>query len=225
MLQQQHNTLILSLNDTDAEAEHVSAAAVTPVRQDAFDIPDSEKIHNIAFHFREIMHILGLDLEDDSLKDTPMRVAKMYVNELFSGLHPENKPAVSLFDNGYKYNEMLLEKHIPFISHCEHHFVPIPGKAHIAYFTSGKVIGLSKLNRIVDYYARRPQVQERLTVQIGQELQAVLNTKDVAVIIDAAHMCVSMRGIKHEGVTTVTGFYGGRFEHAEVKQELLMHLK
>ena len=225
MLNSKHNTLILSLDKSDREDSHMSASAVTPLRHGAFDMPDSEKVLSIAYHFRQIMHTLGLDLEDDSLKDTPMRVAKMYVNELFSGLHPDNKPTVSLFDNGYKYKEMLLEKHIPFISHCEHHFVPIPGKAHIAYFSSGKVIGLSKLNRIVDYYARRPQVQERLTVQIGQELQAVLDTKDVAVIIDAAHMCVSMRGIKHEGTTTVTAFYGGRFEDAEVKQELLMHLK
>ena len=215
----------MPLTSESDDHDHESGSTATPLRDDAFEMTDGEKISTIAQHFAAIMHTLGLDLEDDSLKDTPQRVAKMYVTELFAGLHPDRKPAVSMFENGYKYNEMLLERDIPFISHCEHHFVPIPGKAHIAYFSSGKVIGLSKLNRIVDYYARRPQVQERLTMQIGHELQAVLDTEDVAVVIDAAHMCVSMRGIKHAGTATVTGFYGGRFEQAATRQELLTLIK
>lgn len=193
----------------------------TPLRADAFVLNDTEKIEAISYHFGKIMHTLGLDLNDDSLKSTPLRVAKMYVNEIFSGLHPDNKPKPTLFDNKYDYNEMLVEKNIPFYSNCEHHFVPIYGKIRLAYYSSGKIIGLSKLNRIVAYFAQRPQVQERLTVQIAKELQEVLQTDHVAVVIEATHTCVSMRGIKHDGATTVTSFYEGKFLDKEIKQEFL----
>jgi GTP cyclohydrolase IA len=171
------------------------------------------------------MHTMGLDLSDDSLRDTPKRVAKMYINEFFSGLNPKNKPSVSLFDNQYQYGEILIEKNIRVHSYCEHHFVPITGVAHIAYKSSGKVIGLSKLNRIVDYYSRRPQVQERLTRQIGQDLCRVLETDDVAVIIDAAHMCVSSRGIKDPHSSTITAEYSGCFKDLDQRKELLALLK
>ena len=173
----------------------------------------------IAKHFRVIMETLGLDLSDDSLKGTPTRVAKMYIDEIFNGLDPRNKPKIALFDNKYKYNEMLVEKNITFYSNCEHHFVPIYGKAHLAYISSGKVIGLSKLNRIVDYYSKRPQVQERLTNQIAKEVMDVLETKDVAVIIDAKHMCVSSRGIKDETSSTTTSFYSGAFNNENRRSE------
>ncbi|MFZ9755692.1 MAG: GTP cyclohydrolase I FolE, partial [Bacteroidia bacterium] len=175
---------------------HVGSGAETPLREDAFVMDDALKIELIAKHFKEIMHVLGLDMSDDSLKGTPLRVAKMYVNEQFKGLDPKNKPAATLFDNHYKYSEMLVEKAISFYSTCEHHFVPIFGKAHVAYISSGQVIGLSKLNRIVEYYAKRPQVQERMTVQIAADLKEILQTEDVAVIVDAKHMCVASRGIK-----------------------------
>src|SRR5689334_19494797 len=179
----------------DAGDDHVSSSAETPLRPDAFDLSDEEKIEKIEKHFREIMTVLGLDLTDDSLNGTPHRVAKMFVKEAFSGLNPVNRPNARLFENKYKYDQMLVEKDITFYSHCEHHFVPIYGKAHVAYFSSGKVIGLSKINRFVQYYAKRPQVQERLTVQIGKELERVLNTPDVAVVLDANHMCVASRGV------------------------------
>ncbi len=205
--------------------DHEWSGIDTPLRADAFDISDAEKIKTIAHHFREIMHTLGLDLTDDSLKGTPHRVAKMYVKEIFSGLDPANKPEIALFDNKYQYGQMLIEKNITLFSNCEHHFVPIYGVAHVAYKSSGKVIGLSKLNRIVQYYARRPQVQERLTMQIGKELQRILETDDVAVVIDARHMCVSSRGIKDTASATVTSFYGGRFENEDTKAEFLHHLK
>ena len=171
------------------------------------------------------MDVMGLDLTDDSLKGTPKRVAKMYIDEIFSGLNPDNKPKIALFDNKYKYNQMLVEKNITFYSNCEHHFVPIIGKAHIAYISSGKVIGLSKLNRIVQYYAKRPQVQERLTNQIAEELKASLQTEDVAVIIDAKHLCVSSRGIKDDTSATVTSYYGGKFNTPSKINELLNYLK
>jgi GTP cyclohydrolase I len=158
------------------------------------------------------MDVIGLDLTDDSLKGTPKRVAKMYIDEIFSGLNPTNKPKVALFENKYQYNQMLVDKNITFYSNCEHHFVPIIGKAHVAYISSGKVIGLSKLNRIVQYYAKRPQVQERLTNQIAEELKIILNTEDIAVIIDAKHLCVSSRGIKDDTSTTVTSYFGGKFQ-------------
>ena len=182
-------------------------------------------MEHIAFHFSEFMQTLGLDLSDDSLRGTPMRVAKMYVKEIFSGLDPKNKPKIALFDNKYQYRQMLIEKNITFYSNCEHHFVPIIGKAHVAYISSGKVIGLSKLNRMVQYFAKRPQVQERLTNQIGRELQQILETDDVAVIIDAKHLCVSSRGIQDDTSATVTSFFGGAFEDPAKIAELQNHLQ
>jgi GTP cyclohydrolase I len=195
--------------------EHIGTSHDTPLREDAFEMDDDLKIELIEKHFREIMNIMGLDLTDDSLKGTPHRVAKMYVKEVFSGLNPKNKPAAKLFENKYKYNEMLVEKDITFHSHCEHHFVPIYGKAHVAYISNGDVIGLSKINRIVQYYSKRPQVQERLTMQIGNELKEALGTDDVAVIMDANHMCVSSRGVQDTNSSTVTSFYSGKFEKDE----------
>lgn len=201
--------------------EHLFTSIETPLKKDAFELSDSEKKVKIAALFEEIMDTLGLDLSDDSLKGTPERVAKMYVEEIFSGLNPQNKPKIALFDNKYQYNQMLLEKNITFYSNCEHHFVPIFGKVHVAYISSGKVIGLSKINRIVQYYAKRPQVQERLTIQIANELKQVLQTEDVAVIIDAKHLCVSSRGIKDESSATVTTYYDGAFNNPQKINELL----
>ncbi|MBX2932170.1 MAG: GTP cyclohydrolase I FolE [Chitinophagaceae bacterium] len=204
--------------------EHISTSIDTPMRSDAFEMTDAEKIAAIEKHFIGIMNILGLDLTDDSLRGTPKRVAKMYVQEIFAGLHPANKPSVTLFDNKFGYKEMLVEKNISFYSSCEHHFVPFAGKAHVAYISSGKVIGLSKLNRIVKYFSKRPQVQERLTIQIGKELQKVLNTDDVAVILDAKHLCVASRGIEDDASSTVTAFYGGAFNEEEKKTEFLKYI-
>lgn len=204
---------------------HLLTGLETPMAEGAFDLSDTEKKKAIAFHFRAIMETLGLDLNDDSLKGTPLRVAKMYVEEIFSGLDPKNKPKVALFDNKYQYKQMLVERNITFYSNCEHHFVPIIGKAHVAYISSGKVIGLSKLNRIVQYFAKRPQVQERLTNQIADELRQALETEDVAVIIDAKHLCVSSRGIKDETSSTITSFYGGAFESADKIAELQNYIK
>jgi GTP cyclohydrolase I len=204
--------------------DHAASSADTPMRADAFALDDELKTELIAKHFREIMHIIGLDLNDDSLAGTPERVAKMYVKEIFSGLNPANKPEVRLFDNKYQYNQMLVEKDITFYSSCEHHFVPIIGKAHVAYISSGKVIGLSKINRIVQYYAKRPQVQERLTVQIAQELSEALQTEDVAVVMDAAHLCVSMRGIQDETSRTITSQFLGKFKEDAVKAEFLKYI-
>ncbi|WP_445385632.1 GTP cyclohydrolase I FolE [Robiginitalea sp. IMCC44478] len=205
--------------------EHLLTGMETPMTANAFQMSDPEKKEQIAFYFEKIMGVLGLDLKDDSLKGTPERVAKMYVEEIFSGLNPANKPSITLFENKYRYNQMLVEKNITFYSNCEHHFVPIFGKAHVAYISSGKVIGLSKLNRIVQYFAKRPQVQERLTNQIGTELQQILQTKDVAVIMDAKHMCVCSRGIQDDSSTTVTAFYGGVFNKPEKLNELHNYLK
>jgi GTP cyclohydrolase I len=204
--------------------EHVLTSYETPIRPDAFDKSDKQKIDEIALHFRSIMEVLGLDLNDDSLQGTPHRVAKMYVQEIFSGLNPANRPSIALFENKYQYNEMLVEKNISFYSNCEHHFVPIMGKAHVAYISNGKVIGLSKLNRIVQYFSKRPQVQERLTVQIGEELKKILGSEDVAVIIDAKHLCVSSRGIKDESSATVTSFYSGKFQEEATKSEFFKYL-
>ncbi|MCY7420640.1 MAG: GTP cyclohydrolase I FolE [Chitinophagaceae bacterium] len=217
----------LFIEDFDDEVgeEHIGTSYDTPLRSDAFDLGDEEKIKIISRHFREIMHTLGLDLTDDSLKGTPGRVAKMYVKEIFKGLDPKNKPSISLFENKYQYNEMLVEKNITFHSNCEHHFVPIIGKAHVAYISSGKVIGLSKINRIVQYFAQRPQVQERLTIQIANELKSVLETEDVAVMIDATHMCVSSRGIKDQTSSTVTSAYSGAFADADKRNEFLKYLQ
>ncbi|MCS7029728.1 MAG: GTP cyclohydrolase I FolE [Bacteroidia bacterium] len=203
---------------------HIATSADTPLKPDAFLLSDETKIALIEQKFREIMEILGLDLTDDSLSGTPHRVAKMYVKEIFSGLNPKNAPKISLFENKYQYNQMLVEKNITVFSHCEHHFVPILGKAHIGYISSGKVIGLSKLNRIVDYFAKRPQVQERLTCQIANYLCQVLETEDVAVVIDAKHLCVATRGIKDTTSSTVTSVFKGRFEQSEVKKEFLQYL-
>ena len=208
------------LNHDDIGDNHMLTGMDTPMKSTAFLISDEEKKERIAFHFTEIMDTLGLDLNDDSLKGTPERVAKMYIEEIFSGLDPKNKPKIALFENKYQYEQMLVEKNISFYSNCEHHFVPIIGKAHIAYISSGKVIGLSKLNRVVQYFAKRPQVQERLTNQIARELQKVLKTEDVAVIIDAKHLCVSSRGIKDDTSTTVTAYYGGVFNTHEKIVEL-----
>ena len=205
--------------------DHLFKGLETPMKKNAFSISDGEKKKKIAILFEEIMDVLGLDLSDDSLKGTPERVAKMYIDEIFSGLNPKNKPKVALFDNKYQYNQMLVEKDITFYSNCEHHFVPIIGKAHVSYISSGKVIGLSKLNRIVHYYAKRPQVQERLTNQIAEELKGILGTEDVAVIIDAKHLCVSSRGIKDDASATVTAFYGGAFNNSEKIAELQNYLK
>ncbi|SFB43517.1 GTP cyclohydrolase I FolE [Algoriphagus aquimarinus] len=202
--------------------EHVGTSLETPLREDAFEMDDELKVELIEKHFREIMNIMGLDLTDDSLKGTPHRVAKMYVKEVFSGLNPKNKPVAKLFENKYKYNEMLVEKDITVHSHCEHHFVPIYGKAHVAYISNGSVIGLSKINRIVQYFSQRPQVQERLTMQIGNELKEALGTDDVAVIIDAYHMCVSSRGVKDTQSSTVTSFYSGKFEKDEQSRNEFM---
>jgi len=206
------------------EKEHSHFSYNTPLRPDAFDINDDIKIELIQKHFTSIMNILGLDLNDDSLKDTPERVAKMYVKEIFSGLNPANKPAITLFQNKYRYNQMLVERNISVYSNCEHHFVPIVGKAHVAYFSNGSVIGLSKLNRIVQYCAQRPQVQERLTVQIANEIKEALGTEDVAVVIDAHHHCVSSRGVKDIGSSTVTAEYCGKFQDADAKNEFLKYI-
>jgi GTP cyclohydrolase I len=206
------------------EDDHFVSSWETPLRADAFSIDDEEKIDRIEKHFREIMTILGLDLTDDSLKGTPHRVAKMYVKEVFSGINPKNRPTARLFENKYNYDQMLVEKEITFYSHCEHHFVPIYGKAHVAYFSSGKVIGLSKINRIVQYYAKRPQVQERLTVQIGKELQRILQTEDVGVVMDANHMCVASRGVGDTNSKTGTAYFSGKFRDENIKREFLNYI-
>ncbi len=193
----------------------------TPLREDAFAIDDKTKIELIEKHFGEIMNIMGLDMTDDSLKDTPRRVAKMFINESFRGLNPANKPHVTLFQNKYNYKQMVIEKDISFYSNCEHHFVPIFGKAHIGYISSGMVVGLSKLNRIVDYYSKRPQVQERLTIQIANELMEALNTEDVAVVMEAKHLCVSSRGIKDDTSITTTSALFGKFLDADTRSEFI----
>lgn len=205
--------------------QHVMTSVETPMRGDAFAKSDVEKIQAIEEHFAAIMDILGLDRNDDSLKGTPHRVAKMYVKEIFSGLNPENKPNIKLFENKYQYAEMLVEKNITFYSNCEHHFVPIMGKAHVAYISNGQVIGLSKLNRIVQYFAKRPQVQERLTIQIANELKKVLQTEDVAVLIDAVHLCVSSRGVQDINSATVTSSYSGAFLEENKKAEFLKYIQ
>ncbi len=205
--------------------EHVSTSIDTPLRADAFELSDEDKIEQIALHFGQIMDILGLDRTDDSLQGTPRRVAKMYVKEIFSGLNPANYPDIKLFENKYKYQQMLVEKNILFYSNCEHHFVPIIGKAHVAYISSGKVIGLSKINRIVQHFAKRPQVQERLTMQITEALKKALETDDVAVVIDATHLCVSSRGVKDVNSSTVTSHFSGQFNEEARKTEFLKYIE
>src|SRR6056297_1801403 len=204
--------------------DHISSYEETPLRKDAFVLSDEEKIKRINTNVREIMDTLGLDLTDDSLKGTPKRVAKMFVKEIFGGLHPGLKPKASTFQNKYKYGEMLVEKNITLYSTCEHHLLPIVGKAHVGYISNGTVVGLSKMNRIVDYYAKRPQVQERLTMQIVKELQEVLGTEDVACVIDAKHLCVNSRGIRDVESSTVTSEYGGRFKEEAVRNEFLEYI-
>jgi GTP cyclohydrolase I len=197
----------------------------TPLRKDAFEKSDEEKIERIAEHFEAIMDTLGLDLDDDSLKGTPHRVAKMYVEEIFSGLKPANKPNIKVFDNKYKYGEMLIEKNITLYSACEHHFLPMIGKAHVGYISNGKVVGLSKINRIVNYYSKRPQVQERLTLQILEEMKNSLQTEDVAVVIESNHLCVCARGVNDYNSTTVTSEYSGKFKEEGARKEFLDHVR
>lgn len=204
--------------------EHVSTSMDTPLRPDAFKLSDEQKIKQIAELFAQIMDILGLDRNDDSLSGTPNRVAKMYVKEIFSGLNPANFPDIKLFENKYQYNQMLVEKNIVFYSNCEHHFVPIIGKAHVAYISSGKVIGLSKINRIVQHFAKRPQVQERMTMQISEAMKKALETDDVAVVIDATHLCVSSRGVKDINSSTVTSHFTGQFAQEDKRNEFLKYL-
>ncbi len=203
---------------------HIATSKENPLRNDAFLEDDDLKTRKIAHHFREIMNIIGLDLNDDSLKGTPLRVAQMYIKEIFAGLNPLNKPEITLFENKFGYKQMLVEKDIRVNSFCEHHFVPFIGKAHVAYISNGYIIGLSKINRIVDYFSHRPQVQERLTEQIAHELKSVLQTDDVAVVIEAEHLCVSLRGIKDHGSSTLTSSYYGKFLQEEVKNEFLSHI-
>ena len=204
---------------------HISSSAKNPVRDDAFDISDDEKIERIKKDVENILSTLGMDLTDDSLKGTPNRVAKMFVKEIFGGLNPAKKPNASTFENSYKYGEMLVEKNITLYSTCEHHLLPIIGRAHVAYISNGRVVGLSKINRIVEFYSKRPQVQERLTMQIVQELQIALGTEDVACIIDAKHLCVNSRGIKDIESSTVTSEFGGKFKEEQTRRELLEYIK
>jgi GTP cyclohydrolase I len=211
--------------DNMEDQDHMSANEQTPLRPDAFELSDAEKIESIKKNMYEILHTLGMDMTDDSLKGTPNRVAKMFVNEIFGGLKPEAKPSASTFENKYKYNEMLVEKNIVLYSTCEHHLLPIVGRAHVAYISNGNVVGLSKMNRIVDYYAKRPQVQERLNIQIVRELQHVMNTEDVACVIDAKHLCVNSRGIRDIDSSTVTGEFGGKFKDPQVKAEFLNYIQ
>ena len=218
------NTRLNGFSHQEIGDEHLASSAETPLREDAFEMDDDLKMELIAKHFREIMNILGLDLTDDSLKGTPERVAKLYVQEIFSGLDPKNKPEVRLFENKYKYDEMLVEKDITFYSNCEHHFVPIIGKVHVGYISNGNVIGLSKIHRIVNYYAKRPQVQERMTIQITNELKEALKSEDVAVVIDAVHTCVSSRGVSDTTSSTVTSKFSGKFQQDTFKQEFLQHI-
>jgi GTP cyclohydrolase I len=214
------NEALVNLFDEMGD-EHYLTSLETPMRPDAFEMSEAEKIEKIQDHFYSIMETLGLDLTDDSLKGTPYRVAKMFVQEIFSGLNPANKPKIALFENKYQYNQMLVEKNILVQSTCEHHFLPIYGRCHVAYISNGYVIGLSKINRIVQYFSKRPQVQERLTMQIINELKRVLKTEDVAVYIDAKHMCVSSRGIKDTSSSTVTSAYSGKFDQDSYRKEFL----
>lgn len=221
---------VIKINGAEQHAltiddEHIATSLNSPIREDAFEISEELKIQLIQKHFREIMYIMGLDLTDDSLRGTPHRVAKMFVKEVFSGLNPANKPQVKLFENKYQYNEMLVEKNIALYSYCEHHFVPIIGKAHVAYISNGNVIGLSKINRLVQCYAKRPQVQERLTNQIADALKEALQTEDVAIVIDAVHLCVASRGVNDTNSSTITSYYSGKFIEDRIKNEFLALIK
>ncbi|WP_394369086.1 GTP cyclohydrolase I FolE [Adhaeribacter terrigena] len=224
-----NETLLNTMENRELHADetghdHLSASQQTPLRPDAFELSDDDKIQIIEGHFAEIMHTLGLDLTDDSLKGTPHRVAKMYVKEVFSGLNPKNRPHARSFSNHYNYNQMLVERNITLFSYCEHHFVPIVGKAHVAYIPNEHVVGLSKLNRIVQYYAKRPQVQERLTIQIAHELKKALRTDNVAVLIEADHLCVMSRGVNDISSNTITSEYSGLFQEAQYRNEFLHYL-
>ena len=216
------NTQLNEIEDYDND--HMGSASDTPLRADAFDLSNEEKIDKISSHFKAIMETLGLDLSDDSLNGTPLRVAKMYVEEVFSGLNPDNKPKATLFENKFNYAEMVVEKDITFYSHCEHHFVPIYGKIHVAYISTGKVIGLSKINRIVQYFSKRPQVQERLTIQIVEEMKRVLKTEHVGVVVDANHLCVSSRGVGDTNSKTGTAQFSGKFLEEGTKGEFLNYI-
>tara|TARA_Y100000782_G_C10183992_1_gene265398 strand:- start:914 stop:1621 length:708 start_codon:yes stop_codon:yes gene_type:complete len=227
MKKDQDNLKGMNISELTAEEigdMHLSTNIETPLRDDAFALSDDEKIAKIEEYFHGIMHTLGLNMEDDSLSGTPHRVAKMYVKEMFSGLNPANKPKLTTFDNKYEYDKMLIEKNITINSACEHHFLPIIGKAHVAYISSGRVIGLSKINRIVNYYARRPQVQERHALQVLNELKNALNTEHVAVIIEAKHLCVSTRGVEDQNSSTVTVEFSGKFNEKETKDEFLRYI-
>jgi GTP cyclohydrolase I len=214
------------MNDELNDHDHLSASRQTPLKADAFVLSEEEKIEKIQEHVAAILDILGMDLTNDSLKGTPKRVAKAYVKEIFGGLNPERRPSASTFENKYEYGEMLVEKNITLYSTCEHHLLPIIGKAHIAYISNGNVVGLSKMNRIVDYYAKRPQVQERLTLQVIEELQRILKTENVACIIDAKHLCVNSRGIRDVASSTVTAEYGGVFKTDEtLRKEFLSYIQ
>ena len=218
----------MTTNDESFDAigdDHIFTSANNPIRKDAFDLTDDQKIEAIKKDVHHILQTLGMDLTDDSIKGTPNRVAKMFVKEIFGGLNPNKKPSASTFENNYKYGEMLVEKNITLYSTCEHHMLPSVGRAHVAYISNGRVIGLSKMNRIVDYYAKRPQVQERLTMQIVQELQRALGTEDVACVIDAKHLCVNSRGIRDIESSTVTAEYGGAFKNEQTRREFLEFIK
>lgn len=219
------NTQVAEVDEDVIGENHIGTSLNTPIRQDAFTLSDEEKIEKIQKNFRNIMDVLGLDLNDDSLSGTPQRVAKMYVKEFFKGLNPKNFPDIKLFENKYQYNEMLIEKNITLYSTCEHHFVPIIGKAHVAYISSGKVIGLSKINRVVEYFAKRPQVQERLTKQIADSLKELLETDDVAILIEATHLCVAARGIKDIQSSTVTSEFSGAFKKERTQDKFLSLIK
>lgn len=222
------NSVIENNSNQDAEIigdDHIGTAVQTPLRDDAFDLSDDEKIEKIQEHFGEIMKTLGLDLTDESLSGTPYRVAKMYVNEIFQGLNPKNRPDAKKFGNKYEYGDLVVVKNINVTSFCEHHFLPFLGKAHVAYKSSGRVIGLSKINRMVDYYSRRPQVQERLTLQIADELQGALETEDVAVFVESKHFCVSTRGIKDRESSTVTTEYRGDFKEEITQQRFIDYIR
>jgi len=212
---------LLETNIEELGDNHIGSSEDTPLRKDAFKLSDDQKIESIKVDVQRILTTLGMDLKDDSLKGTPNRVAKMFVKEIFAGLHPDKKPKASTFENKYKYGEMLVEKNITLYSTCEHHLLPIVGKAHVAYISNGTVVGLSKMNRIVDYFAKRPQVQERLNIQIVRELQKVLGTQDVACVIDAKHLCVNSRGIRDIESSTVTAEYGGKFKEKQTREEFL----
>lgn len=227
MSKEKHVLDTLAINEAEAEDlgdDHLSTSIRTPLRKDAFDLTDEEKIKIIEDHFGQIMQALGLDLSDESLRGTPHRVAKMYVKEIFHGLNPKFRPIARKFGNKYQYGDMIVEKNINVTSFCEHHFLPFLGKAHVAYISSGKVIGLSKINRIVNYYSRRPQVQERLTLQIADELQHALETEDIAVFIDSKHLCVSTRGIQDRESSTITTEYRGAFRKEKTQQRFIDYI-